>query len=845
VRRRPDSCLPRFGRPRMATTASARARKCADKRAEQPLALETRHLTHPTGANTIKLARSRHPSCASLVAPVPVTRPPNRMQLTLQDAFSLAARHESADRRADARAIYDQILAAVPGHPGALLCIARQHRRDRNLDAALASLQEALAGAQSMALPAAEIWLEMAGVHLAAGARGAARAAYAQVLDVSPGMSAALVGLGNLALEDGDYMGAETHYRDAIAQTPEGVAWVNLALALDLQGQLDNAEAAAQKGLEHASHLAEAWQTAANVALRQGDLGKAEERCRRGLERLGAHGALLHLLGQVLKRRGAFMAAREALTAAASAAPQDTSILLTLSGVSLELGRAADARGELEQAIALGASSAETFDNLGLACEAQGDLEAALDAYSNAVERNPSLTPAIANYARAVRVAGDFDRAQAAERRLFALLDDPASDPRCPPMMGLIAGLGPLQQATVARRWSASMLPPVGAPLPIGRRGTRLRVGYLSSDFREHPLAHLMAGLFERHDRRRFETFAYSTAAADGSAIGRRIRAAFEHWRDLPTVGDAVNGQRIRADSLDVLVELNGHTMGGRLGALALRPAPIQIHYLGFPGTLGYDAIDAIVADAMVLPPGADRHYTERVIRLPRCYFVTDGSRAPPRRLERVTAGLPENAVVLVSFNQTHKLTRRFFDVWLDTLASVPAAVLWLWAPNALTQHNLREHAIRRGIEAKRILFAERVSQDAHIARLSAADLALDVLPYGSHTTGVDALWAGVPMLTCRGDTFAGRVGASLLQAAGLDELVTGDLDAYRAALLSLAADRERLAGYREYLDRERPRLPLFDTEGFTQDWEDMLESLVARGCDDRLTPTDSFDRPF
>jgi predicted O-linked N-acetylglucosamine transferase (SPINDLY family) len=333
--------------------------------------------------------------------------------------------------------------------------------------------------------------------------------------------------------------------------------------------------------------------------------------------------------------------------------------------------------------------------------------------------------------------------------------------------------------------------------------------------------------MFELHARGRCDVFAYNNSADDGSPIRRRLHRAFANWCDVGALSDADAAARIRTDGLDVLVDLNGHTLGGRLGILAQRPAPVQIHYKGFPGTLAYAAIDAIVADAIVVPPGDDAHYLERVVRLPRCYFVNDRQRALPPRPERATLGLPDTALVLVCFNQTQKLSRQFFACWMETLREQPSAVLWLLAPDEIAQRNLRAEAQRLGVAPERLVFAGHAQHDDHIARLRAADLALDVLPYGSHTTGSDALWAGVPLLTCRGATFAGRVGASLLHAVNLPGLVTESFDEYRNLLRALAADRRRLRELGAHLDAGRMRFELFDTEGFTGDWEHMLESLA------------------
>ncbi len=303
-----------------------------------------------------------------------------------------------------------------------------------------------------------------------------------------------------------------------------------------------------------------------------------------------------------------------------------------------------------------------------------------------------------------------------------------------------------------------------------------------------------MAGLFEGHDRGRIETFAYAADRDDGSAMRQRLRAAFAHWRDVRDLDDAAAAGAIADDALDVLVDLKGHTHGSRLGILAHRPAPVQLHYLGFPGTLACAGIDGFIADAITVPEGSEAEFAEPVLRLPVCYQVNDAQRPLPPAPSRASAGLPDDALVLACFNQTYKLTEPFFATWLAALRAHPRAVLWLAVPHVAARRNLAAFGEAAGVARERIVFAPLVPQAAHVARLRCADLALDVLPYGSHTTGSDALWAGVPLLTCRGRTFAGRVGASLCHAVGLDELVTDDLAAYARLLDALCSDPTRLA---------------------------------------------------
>jgi predicted O-linked N-acetylglucosamine transferase (SPINDLY family) len=683
------------------------------------------------------------------------------MHTTVQDAFALAARHEAGGRPADARAIYEQILAAIPEHPGALLRIAEQEIGSGDIDAAQALLARALQAAAAQSLPAQEIWLAAGRAHLARGERDAAIATVVQAM-ASPLSGAAIAEkLGELA-------------RDA--------------------GRLDVAE-----------------------------------QCFRVAS--GHEAARLHAMGKAQKAAGALAAARANLEQGAKLAPSDPEILTTLGATCLELNDAKEARRHFERAIDLGARQGELWDNLGLACRALGDEEGAAAAFERALQAAPTLTPAMANLVYTQQYLCAWDALEQSERRLTATLADPAADPRWPPFVALAMQLAPAQQLEVARRWSRAMLPP---PAPRRRpqpRANRLRVGYLSGSFHEHPTARLMVGLFEAHDRERFEVTGYSYGPDDGSPLRARVRASFEHWRDVRELSDQDIARAIREDGIDLLIERKGHTHGGRLAILAQRPAPVQIHYMSFPGTIGYDAVDGVIADAEVVPPGADVDFHERVWRLPRCYYVNDNRRGVPRASPRRDNGLPEDALVLACLNQGYKLRRPFFSVWMEALRAQADAVLWLLAGHPRAQANLRAEAAKSGVDPARLIFARAAPQDAHVARVACADLALDTLPYGAHTTGVDALWAGVPMLTCRGDTFAGRVGASLLLAAGLPELVANTLDDYRARLLSLSADRAALHGYRAYLEGSRDSNPLFDTKAFARDWEALLLTIYSHAA--------------
>jgi predicted O-linked N-acetylglucosamine transferase (SPINDLY family) len=347
----------------------------------------------------------------------------------------------------------------------------------------------------------------------------------------------------------------------------------------------------------------------------------------------------------------------------------------------------------------------------------------------------------------------------------------------------------------------------------------RIRVAYVSADFREHPVAHLLAGLFEQHDRARFETIAISFGPNDGSEMRARLQGIFDRFIDVCDKTDADAERLLRELEIDIAIDLMGFTTECRPGILVHRPAPIQVNYLGFAGTMGAGHIDYIIGDRCVIPEHQQPQFSEHVVYLPDTYFPYDSkqqvSQYAPTRAEQ---GLPETGFVFCAFNNTYKLTPQLFDIWMRLLRAMEGSVLWLSQANDTAVRNLRREAEVRGVDASRLRFAPRVAQlEEHLARLRLADVFLDTLPYNAHTTASDALWAGLPVLTCRGETFAGRVAASLLNAVGLPELVTDNLADYEALALKLAREPAVLAEIKAKLARNRGSYPLFDTARFTR----------------------------
>ena len=379
------------------------------------------------------------------------------------------------------------------------------------------------------------------------------------------------------------------------------------------------------------------------------------------------------------------------------------------------------------------------------------------------------------------------------------------------------------EQLQFARVWATQKYGASSTPLWRGEicRHDKIRIAYLSADYRIHATALLMAGVFENHDRSRFETTAISFGADDKSAMRTRIERAFDRFVDVRKLSDQQVAEMLYKSETDILVDLKGYTAEGRPGIAALRPCPIQAHYLGYPGTMAADYYDYIVADRIVIPEQSRPHYTERIAYLPDSYQCNDAKREmSPRLPRRADVGLPDNAFVFCCFNNNHKILPEMFDAWMRILRAVDNSVLWLLQDNPAVPRNLGREAEARGIGPERLVFARRAPPADHLARQKLADLFLDTLPYNAHTTCSDALWAGLPVVTILGTSFAGRVAASLLSAVGLPELIAESTEDFEALAVELARDPAALRALKQKLQRNRDTHPLFDTVGFTRHLE-------------------------
>jgi len=387
------------------------------------------------------------------------------------------------------------------------------------------------------------------------------------------------------------------------------------------------------------------------------------------------------------------------------------------------------------------------------------------------------------------------------------------------------------EQLNVARSCARFQARGIRAFEPIAPRALpqRLRVGFVSSDFHQHATAVLMAEVFEKLDRERFEITLYSHGPEDGSPMRQRLKEAAHHFEEVSRASDLEVAQQIRRDGIDVLVDLKGHTRDTRLAVFAYRPAPVQVTFLGFPGTTGADYIDYFIGDEIVSPLLHAPHYSEKLALMPLCYQPNDRKRALPGACTREQVGLPESALVLCGFNQPFKLSPEVFDVWCRLLHQLPGSVLWLLQWNEHAPAQLRQEAAARGIDPERLVFAPKVGVREHMSRLALADLFIDTWPCNGHTTASDALWAAVPVVTYAGPSFASRVAASLLSAVGLPELVCDTLPAYEARVLQLANDAPARRALHEHLVAARDTAPLFDSETYTRDFGNLLWAMADR----------------
>jgi predicted O-linked N-acetylglucosamine transferase (SPINDLY family) len=767
-------------------------------------------------------------------------------ELAVRPLLDRAMQAHRRGQSAMAEALYLEILRAQPGHFEAqhLLGVARAqqgryaealalvgaalktktdsvaaltnyglilHRMDRH-EEALANYEKAL-----VIRPDHAEALNNRGNALAALRRYAqALASYDQALAVKPNYAEALNNRGNALASLERYAQALASYDQALAYRPDyAEALCGRADVLAKLESYEQALASYDRALAIRPDDPDALYNRGNTLAKLKRYGAALESYDGALairpDNAVAHENRGNALS-MLKRHAEALASY----AAALALEPDSVRVLTSRGTALkELKCYEQALASYDAALALCPDHAEALFGRGNALKEIKRYDEALASYDRAVSIKRDHPDAFGWVDAALAIC-DWTRTAGLVAEVAAEIT--AGKPIVTPFTLLGICDDPALELQCAKNYLQDRIPVRPVPLRNDARirDGILRVAYLSADFHEHATAYLTAGLFEAHDRSRFEIVAVSSGRDDGSDMRRRLVKAFDQFHDVQANGDRDVAALIRNLQIDIAVDLKGYTRDARPEILSFRPAPIQVNFLGFPATMGADFMDYLIADKAVLPFDQQPFYTEKIVHLPDCYQPNDSTRGiAERTCTRLEAGLPEAGLVFCCFNNNYKITAPLFDVWMRLLTEVPGSVLWLLRDNAGAEANLRREAQTRGVAPTRLVFADRVTLDAHLARYRLADLFLDTLPYNAHTTASDALWAGVPVLACRGATFAGRVAASLLQAVGLPELVMDGLADYEAGALRLATDASLLGAIRCKLEQNRRTHPLFDTDRF------------------------------
>ena len=694
-------------------------------------------------------------------------------------------------RPQDAITSFDRVLAAKPDFMQVHLLRAKLLSDLGRHDDALKAVEKLLAIAPDLA----EAWLGRSNVLFEAKRYDEALAAAETAVAAKPGLAEGWHARGNALNELKRHAEALAAYEKALALNPNFAgAWHGCGNALNEIKKYHDALAAYDKALGLAPALAEAW-------LGRGNVLNVLKRCQEALTAFARVQALVPDLAEAWLGRGNSLC---------------------------ELRRYPDAMVAYDRALGRNGKLAEAWFGSGNILVQLKEHDKALAAFDRALSLKPGLRYAKGEWVRAKLETGDWASLDGTISDVVASVR--ASEPATEPFQFLAISSLPQDQLKCAKRFTADQ-----PSFPAVWRGEiyahkRIRIGYFSADFCTHPVAQLAAGLFEAHDKSRFEAIAISFGPDDGSELRRRTKSAFEDFIDVQEMTDDDVAGLIRRREIDIIVDLTGLTRYHRFSVLSRRVAPVQVNFLGYPGTMGSDCMDYIIADRTIIPGEHFQYYSERVVWLPDTYQANDNKcHISERKPTRSECGLPEQAFVFCCFNNTYKIGPEIFDIWMRLLAATANSVLWLIGTNATAEANLRREAERRGISPDRLLFAPKMPLADHLARSAQADLFLDTLPYNAHTTGSDALWVGVPLLTCVGSTFASRVAASLVRAVGLDELVTTSLQDYEALALKLANDRSHLRSLQDRLARNRNTHPLFDTARFARHIESAYTTMWQR----------------
>ena len=685
-----------------------------------------------------------------------------------------------------------QALRLVPDLPEAWYNLGVAHKGQGKRSEAIAAFKQASGLTLASADAQNSIGLELIQLNALADAQICLDLA----IELAPDFPFPHSNMGLLKQQQKRFDEAEHHFRQAIACQPDlAPAYANLAGVLSAQKKHEAAEAASRKAIELAPTFAAAWSNLGSALYSQGLHGAAEAACRRAIE-------LDSTLTEAWSNLGSALSC---------------------------LRRHEAAEVAHRQALKLDPRSAEAWKNLGTELSESKQYKAAASAYAQCLGLDPHAKLALGQMIHNKMHVCDWqnfpENLSALQARILA--GELASEPFS--LLSLSADPDLLRKHTLA---AVAENHPVNndlGPIPKKPRREKIRIGYYSADFREHPVSYLMVELFETHHRGQFEVFGFSFGNHKDDEMRKRVCTAFDHFIDTDGKSDREIAELSRQLEIDIAIDLGGHTAGCRTGVFAMRAAPLQVSYIGYLGTMGAAYMDYLMADETIIPKTLQRHYSEKIAYLPS-YQANDSKRAiADRSFTREELGLPQRGFVFCCFNSTYKITPHIFALWMRILRQVEGSVLLLYATTDEAIANLRREAEKLGIDPLRVVFASKLPRPEYLARYRAADLFVDTFPYNAGTTASDALWAGLPVLTLMGQSFSSRVAASLLNALDLPELITSCEEDYEATAVRFATQAEELGRIKKKLEANRLSSRLYDSHRFAQQIEAVYQAMYER----------------
>ncbi len=744
--------------------------------------------------------------------------------------------------------------------------IALEHHRAGRWEAAIEAYQVAIR--QYPQMP--ELHFNLASILHSLGNLTAAEPVYRQATVLNPAFAEAYNNLGDVHKLLGNYDVAVSALEKAIRLRPEyAEAFNNLGSLFQIQGHLDRAIQAYRNAIAIKPDLYQAVHNLATCYWKNGNHALALEAAKQSVQ-LANHFYEAQLqLGVFLQKTNQLHDAVPALESAVRLKPDSTNALLKLGNAYQLLGKLLEAipiyehlltldptdfvayndlasayqeinhydkaRNRYEKAIELAPNFVEAYANLAGCCFLQQDFQASIDYCRQALTLNPQMHRVKMMLINQLMLQCDWKDIERLSDELISANDSETAQEAITPFsfISLARPTTPQQQLACSRKWTNYLRQKVEHPKiqrpPNSFGNRRIRIGYVSADFRIHAVAFMLPELFEQHDRASFEVFAYALSSEDGSQIRHRLKSGVDVFRDMQSYSHRQAAEQIANDKIDILIDLQGYTTHSRSEILEMRPAPIQVSYIGFPGTMGCDFIDYILVDDYVVPPDQQPFFSEKLVHLPGSYQVNDSNHVVSRRhFSRAECGLPEEGFVFCSFNSFAKYTPAMFDVWMQLLRKIPNSVLWCAGKNEQAIANLQHEALSRGVAKERLVFAEQLPIDEHLARHHLADLFLDTFPYNGHATASIAIRMGLPIVTLSGSTLASRVAGSLLRAVNMPTLIATNFDEYEAIAMRLATDRQALQATQSELVKNLKFSKLFDGGDFARKVEQAYRKMYA-----------------